>query len=71
MGADHQRCAQFLGGVQQHRHHPVTNVMIKLSGGLVSQDERRPAGQHPGHRHPLRLTTGNLLGQLALVLADP
>ena len=42
----------------QELHDGGTRVHVQRPGGLVGQDDPRPAGDGPGDGHPLLLATG-------------
>ena len=56
-------------GLAQLPHGPAHEVedlgagaAVEVAGGLVGEDDLRPPGQGPGHRHPLLLAAGELAG---------
>ncbi|MDF0591928.1 hypothetical protein [Candidatus Methanocrinis natronophilus] len=43
---------------------------VQVTCRLVPDDDRRIAGQFPGHRHPLVLVSGELVGPVLEPVAD-
>src|SRR6185312_5978879 len=41
-------------------HHRLAIARVEVAGGLVSEQDRRPADQRAGHRHALLLAAGQL-----------
>ncbi len=52
----------------QDLHDLITMDRVKVSRRLVGQDELWFAHHSPGHRHPLLLAAGKLLGEMALAV---
>jgi hypothetical protein len=58
---DHGHARQAQPG--QKLHHLAAVLLVQVARGLVGQEDGRPVDQGPGHRRPLLLSAGNLVGQ--------
>ena len=66
VGDQHRRLMLLTAQTRQQRHHLVPARPVEVSGRLVGEQERRRRGERPGQRDPLLLSTGDLLGAVAL-----
>ena len=46
-------------------HDQVAMAPVELAGGFVRQDDQGLIDQGPGHRHPLPLPSGKMIGGVA------
>src|SRR5919107_593231 len=47
----------------QQQHDPLAGLGVEVAGGLVGEQDQRPVDERAGDRHPLLLTTGELVRQ--------
>ena len=70
VGHHHDGLPELVDGAAQQREHLGAGAGVEVAGGLVGEDDRRPAGQRPGHRDPLLLTAGELVGPVVEPVAE-
>ena len=69
---DHdERCAEVLLQLGEELDHATGVGLIEGTGRFVSQYQRRPVYDGSGHRSPLALTAGKLIGKPVPEVTEP
>ena len=68
---EHERTAVLAMQREQQINHALSRGAIQIAGGLVGQQNARPAGKRARHRHTLLLAARELRGIMAMAMSEP
>ena len=70
VGDHHDGLAVVVDAAAEQVEHLGARLRVEVAGGLVGEDDPRPADQRPGHGDPLLLAAGELVGLVVQPVAE-